>query len=289
MSESQLAEELPSSLAALIAEVEPGDKSTDADATKQTETPPADEPKSDPLVEKASKSGWTDKDAWVAAGKDPDEWVDAKEFIARKPLYDRIHKQERAIRERDERIEAVSKYAANAAKAEREKVLAEIDAEKRQAFESGDYDALKAAERKEREVLAEPQQQAPQSAEPKPVEAPPEVKDFAKRNEHWFEKDKDMTDFAVAKVEGYVRGEGMALNDALKKADEDVRRVFSHKFANPNKDKPSAVAPNNRETRSRSISPSDLNAEQRTVWASLKKVMPFDEFVAGLRAQGELK
>lgn len=287
MSTDQITEELPADLASLIAESEAGKKSDETSDLKPADVANVDEPKVDPLVEKASKGGWTDKETWIAAGKDPDEWVDAKEFVARKPLYDKIHAQSRAIRERDQRIDAVTNYAARAAAAEREKVLAEIAEEKKQAFESGDYTAFDNAQKREQQVIAQTQQQAQQPAGE--ITMPAEVTDFAKRNELWFDKDQDMTEFAVSKAEKYVKQEGIPFTEALVKAEADVKRAFAHKFVNPNKEKPAAVAANNRETRGKSVTHADLNGEQRAVWSSLKKVMTFDEFVAGLRAQGELK
>ena len=242
----------------------------------------AQTPEQDPLVEKAKSSGWTDKESWVAAGKDPDQWVDKDEFIRRQPLFEKINKLTKAIKERDKRIDQVSQYAARAAENERNRVLAEIEAKRKEAFESQDYEAFSKAD----EELAKARQDQP--AEVTEPDIPEPIREFAERNARWFEKDQDMTEFAVERTGAY-RKRGMDIDEALRKAEADVRKFFPEKFENPNKQKPAAVVAPNRESRPRAHGYNDLNAEQRAVFATLKNHMTLDEYVKGLKEQGELK
>lgn len=277
----QITEELPAALAALIDEA-PADTAPAELATQQKEP---EAPSVDPVTEKATKGGWTDKEAWTAAGKDPDEWIDAKEFVSRKPLYDKIHAQAKALKDREEKIEAVSKYAAKAAELGYKKAVAELQAQKREAIQQGDVEAVEAVEKQIEEVTQEFKQPAPATDAPA---IPKEVTDFAESNKTWFEKDRAMTVFMVETTREYTAA-GKSLSEALKLAEADVKKEFAHKFTNPNKEKPAAVAANNRETRSKSVGYGDLSSEQRQVWSALKKSMSFDEFVKGLQEQGELK
>jgi hypothetical protein len=243
----------------------------------------------DPLVAKAQKDGWTDKDAWVEAGKDPDQWVDAKEFISRKPLYDRNRELKRELKAERERTEKVAKFASKAAETARKQVLAELESERLKAVEIGDTEGFLEAEKRIKEAEKEYPVAPEQDEEPPEAQIPAPVKDFADRNAKWFEKDKPMTIFMVESTKEYTAA-GKPLDEAIKLAEADVKREFAHKFLNPNKDKPSAVGSSNKEERPNTVTHAQLSAEQRQIWSAIKKTgMTFDEFVTDLKAQGEFK
>lgn len=267
----QLAD-LPDTLAEFAEPVDPPKvETTDAPALKEPEAAPAD-----PLVEKARASGWRPKEEFDG---DPDQWVDAGEFVRRKPLFDQLHQLKKELKSKAEQIEQVSAYAAKAAERARAQALAEVEAAKKQAFEAGDYQAFAEAQQQEQQIHRQAQQPQPQEVKP-----PPELVAFSERNARWFEKDQDMTDFAVAKAEQYVRGQGLSLPDALQKVEADVKRAFAHKFVNPNKDKPAAVVAENGDKRSAGkLTYNDLSKDERAVWNSLKNHMTFDEFIKDLR------
>jgi hypothetical protein len=243
----------------------------------------------DPLVAKAQKDGWTDKDAWVEAGKDPDQWVDAKEFISRKPLYDRNRELKRELKAERERTEKVAKYAARAAETARKQVFAELESEKYRAVEIGDVDGVKEVEQRIKEAEKEYPLQPAEEPDANAEEIPAFVKEFADRNSKWFEKNEDMTDLMFKKVEKH-SASGKPLDEAIRLAEADVKRAFAHLFLNPNKDKPSAVGSSNKEERPNTVTHAQLSAEQRQIWSAIKKTgMTFDEFVTDLKAQGEFK
>jgi hypothetical protein len=241
-----------------------------------------DNPAVDPVIEKAVKAGWTDKDAWIEAGKDPEEWVDAAEFERRKPLFNRLHKLERAMKDKDAKLEAVSRHAAQVAELTRKRVLEELEAKRTAAVEVGDVDAFKEADSELRKVEQE-----------KPVvvadEIPEEVRDFAERNSKWFEKDEDMTDYALIRAQKY-GAQGKSRAEFLPLVEADVRRAFAHKFTNPNKEKPAAVSASSGERRPKGHTYADLNDGQKAVWASLKNSgMKLETYIQELKDLGELK
>ena len=265
-------ETIPESLAAL-AEI-------NAPQEAPVDTPkPAEEAKpveADPLVEKAKASGWRPKDEFEG---DPDQWVDAGEFVRRKPLFDQLHELKKQNKRLEENSKQLAEFAANASKRAREQAIAEIEAQKKQAFEAGDYQAFAEADKQQKQI-----EQAQQPVQPQTPEIPPEVQDFAKRNERWFEKDADMTEFAIDRAR-YYRERGIDFGGALQKAEQDVRRFYADKFVNPNKDKPAAVVSENGDKRSAGkLTYNDLSREERSVWQSLKNHMTFDEFIKDLRA-----
>ncbi len=279
--QGELADTLPNAL------LEYADTPADVDPPEGKTADPIVE--ADPLVTKAQKDGWTDKDAWVEAGKDPDQWVDAKEFVSRKPLYDRNRELKRELKAERERTEKVAQYAAKAGETARRQVLAELEAERLKAVEVGDTDGFLDVEKRIKE--AEKEYPLPPTEERASVaeEIPAPVKDFADRNAKWFEKDKPMTVFMVESTKEYTAA-GKSLDEALKLAEADVKREFSHKFINPNKERPGAVGSSNKEARPNTVTHADLSPEQKQVWSVLKKTgMSIDGFVAGLKEQGEFK
>jgi hypothetical protein len=97
-----------------------------------------------------------------------------------------------------------------------------------------------------------------------------------------------MTVFVVEQTKEYSE-QGLSLQEALQKAEADVKREFAHRFTNPNKERAGAVGSNNPEVRAKTHTYADLNQEQRDVWSVLKKSMTFEEYVEGLKQQGDLK
>lgn len=259
--------ELPAALTEFVPEPE-----------KQEEAAKVEEkaPEVDPLIEKARASGWRPQDEYEG---DPDAWVDAGEFVRRKPLFDQIHQLKKEVQNSKKQVEQVSSYAAKAAEKARAELLAELEAKKEEAFQAGDYRAFAEADKAHKQAEAEPAVQA----EPEAPAIPPDLQSFVERNQTWFDKDRAMTVFAIDMTQEYLNN-GTPYADALKKVESDVRREFAHKFVNPNKEKAPAVVAEGGEKRAEGkISYNDLSREERSVWASLKNHMTFEEFAKTLR------
>lgn len=108
-----------------------------------------EKPKLSPTKEKALTKGWMTQEDWVAAGKDPDEWVDAKSYIDRGEMMDRIKKQNTAIDRYKGELEtaqaalkALGDHNRKIAKIERDKVVAELKREKAKAIRDDDAEAI---------------------------------------------------------------------------------------------------------------------------------------------------
>lgn len=271
--------EIPESLQEFVEQ--PEEKAVEAPVEKAE--PESVEVKADPLVEKARQGGWRPKEEWEG---DPDQWVDAKEFVSRKPLFDKIHSLNKALKDRDDKLKTVSEYATKAFEKGQEAAIKELEEKRRAAVESGDIEAFESADKELQEVRKE-QADAPKV---EPEEIPDDIKDFAKRNEKWFEKDEEMTDYALMRARKYAE-QGKPRSEYLPMVDADVRRVFPAKFENPNKQKPAAVAASGGEPKVKSYSYADLSYGQRKIWNSMKKVpgYTFENYVTDLKAQGDLK
>lgn len=270
--------DIPDSLAQIIDDTK--DLVVD-DKPKADEPKPAkleEEAKPDPLTEKARSSGWRPKEEFEG---DPDEWVDAGEFVRRKPLFDQIHSLKKQAKDSEQKQKALTEFAAKASERGRQEALAQIEQEKQTAFEAGNYTEFNAAVKREQEINA--QHQAPAQVDEPAI--PQEVADFSKRNERWFEKDEAMTVYALSQARKYIEGKGMTRPEALKLVEADVKREFAHKFVNPNKEKAAAVVAENGDKRAAGkLTYNDLSREERSVWKSLQSHMSFDEFIKDLRS-----
>jgi hypothetical protein len=204
----------------------------------------------------ARKQGWRPRDEF--SGGD-DDWVDAKTFVERgntnpRILQSRVEKLDRALQEKDrklqemqetydKRLQNVSKMTEYALQQQRKNLESQFAAVKRQAVQVGDeelYDKVEQQEQQTRQQWAkedEARQQdrdEPKKRDDQPT-SPPEVEAWKARNT-WFEKDRTLTDEAVA-YESYLAQArpGMTVEERLEATREHVVRQFPQKFGKKEK------------------------------------------------------
>ncbi len=224
----------------------------------------------------AREKGWRPKEEFEGNAA---EWVDHEEFHRRTPLFDKISKQNKTLKDLNAKIIALVEHNQNLEKRTREKVLAELKQQRKEAVQYGDTEAFDEVEKRIEEVQAEELSlkiDDEPAAPAEPVqEIPQPIKDFAERNDSWFEKDKEMTDYAVYKVQS-LTNQGIAINDALEQAEAAVKATFAAKLApaasrtNPNKSRPSPVLSGSTESRPKGKQFSDLTSDQKQVWYAMK-------------------
>jgi hypothetical protein len=237
------------------------------------------------LEKDARAKGWRPKDEWQG---DDDAWVDFNEFNRRTELFEKINGQHKTIKSLNKKLDALVKHNQSLETTTRDKIIAELESKRKEAVKYGDTEAFDEVEQelqKAKETKSVFDEQEHDSdvdtnlkQDDKGVEIPKPIKDFAERNTTWFEKDQEMTDFAVFKVQQFTN-KGLPLSEALEKAEQEVKSAYSHKFKNPNKDKPSVVMSGAKEARPEKAGISSLTPEQKQVWHSLKGVMTPDEFM----------
>jgi len=199
----------------------------------------------------ARKQGWRPREEFSGDG---DDWVDAKTFVERgntnpRILQSRVEKLDRALQDKDrklqemqetydKRLQNVSKMTEYALQQQRKNLESQFSAVKRQAVQVGDeelYDKVEQQEQQTRQQWArEDEQRRKDSDEPKKQadkpDEPAEVGDWKARNP-WFEKDRTMTDEAVA-YESYLAQArpGMSLQERLEATREHIVKEFPQKF-----------------------------------------------------------
>lgn len=177
----------------------------------------------------AMKLGWRPQAEWQ--GEEGD-WVDSEAFLTKtKDMNKSMSKDLRDLRKQMDRIgQATASMTQQAVEAERAKWQEKWD----EAFDTGNRDDLKRAE-KELAKLDQPKAQQPTR----------EVEDFASRNSGWFQKDEEATDYAFVRA-SYWQNKGVTdPGEQLEKVEADVKKRFPEHFEakSTRKDPPALATP----------------------------------------------
>jgi hypothetical protein len=226
------------------------------DAPAQAEAPEARDYEAD-----ARKQGWKPKDEFDGPA---DKWRPADEFVKRgnedprilrtrvdklDKLYSGVKAQWQADlsakeKEFNERVERLNRVSELALKRQRDTYEAQIATAKRQAVQEGDAERYDQLEQHERAVQAEWRKEDEAVAEqPKPKSDPreaapkllPETETWVSKNASWFNKDRTLTDEAIA-YENYLAQSqpGLSVAERLEKTREHVVTTFPNKFGRKN-------------------------------------------------------
>lgn len=102
-----------------------------------------------PAEQKARSQGWVSEDEWVEAGKDADDWVDAKQFVFRGELMSRIQQQSKQLHESNGKIDQLNKALkkmgeinSKIAEEQYQKAIKTLKKQKAAAMGDEDHDAV---------------------------------------------------------------------------------------------------------------------------------------------------
>jgi len=187
-------------------------------------------------IERASRMGWTDKDAYTGPAE---RWVDAKTFIKRGEeimpiLKDRLRKQDDDLKGMRAELRQVVQNQGQYERDTRERIQGEFDQRKRAAVEAADTEAYDSVHKEEQTWQTRP---PPAAAQPAAPEGNAILKSWQAENS-WFDKDEELTEFAndTAGVIGRRYPHLLGTAELLNKVAERTRKVFPEKFTNPNRE-----------------------------------------------------
>lgn len=232
------------------------------------------------LEQRALEMGWRPKEEFDG----PEElFVDAKEFIGRKPLYDRIAEGSKEIKKMREAISALQEHHAKVEEATRKQIIAELKAQKKEALEEGNADLVveiddQIAQQRAKEI-AEAQKPVQQSQELHPA-----FINWARDNK-WYENDMELRIEADALGFAYKqRNPGAGADDVLKEVGTKIRKLYPEKFANPRRQQESKVdgASSAKTSKKETF---ELTEDERKVMNTLvrAKVFTEDEYIAEVK------
>jgi len=196
------------------------------------------EVKVDPYVEKATEMGWRPQEEWEGA---PEDFIDAKEYVRRKPLFEKIEHQSKKIKQVEQALQALKTHHDRVKETEYNRAMKQLTDAKRQALRDGETDQALMLEDKIDEIK---EQKAEYDQSMQQVNVPTEKVNPAfiewQQENTWYQKDRAMTAFAD-KLGVELHAEGYSPDEVLRRVSREVKDEFKHKFTNPKRDGPSAV------------------------------------------------
>lgn len=186
------------------------------------------------IEKQALEMGWRPKTEFSG---DEDSFIDAKEFVNRKPLFDKIDSQGRALKSVTKALEEFKQHYGKMEEAAYNRALVALKAERKQAFSEGDGDKFETVDAQIKEV--EKQAAALKVAQTQPAvqeEAiSPEFQNWKARNP-WYESVGYMTSFANDFGTQFAKSHpSIPPLEVLKEVEKAIRKEFPQKFTNPNK------------------------------------------------------
>lgn len=187
--------------------------------------------------QKALEMGWRPKEEFEGNEED---FIDATEFVRRKPLFEKIDNVGKELRETRKALKALQVHHEKVKEAEYQHALKALREEKKAALEAGDADALieiddKIADAKAQEVLDRNRAVA-QAAAPHP-----NFVQWAQRNQ-WYKNNAELTVVADQVGTAYAASNpDLSPDDVLKYVEQRIKKLYPEQFSNPNKSRPSAV------------------------------------------------
>lgn len=195
------------------------------------------EVKPDPITERALEMGWRPETEWEGQ---PEDFIEAKEFVRRKPLFEKIEHQSKELKQLRQAFESFKVHHTKVKEGEYQRALKQLKDARRQAMSEGETDRALALEDKideiqeqktefDQQVQAQPQDTAPR----------PEFVRWSQENS-WYNKDKAMTSFAD-RLGVELAQQGVHPEEVLREVTKEVKKEFAHKFTNPRREGGSAV------------------------------------------------
>lgn len=242
-------------------------------------TPEQEQPEVSPIELRAKELGWRPKEEF--SGED-DNFVDAKEFVQRQPLFEKIEHQSRELKNMKKSLNALQGHYTKVQEVEYQRALAALQASKAEAINEADgqravqIDAQIDKAKNEFQRIKQAEQAAPDND-------PAEFVSWKEKNT-WYEKDESMR--LLADAYGLkLSKEGLSPPEVLKAVAKKVKDEFPHKFVNPNKANAPDVGVSGGSGRSSSNERFELSDMERSIMNTLVRdgTMTKDQYIADLK------
>ena len=242
-----------------------------------------------PIEEKAIQMGWRPKEQFEG---DEEEFIDAKEFVRRQPLFDRIESQNKQLKNVTKALEALKVHYTRVEEAAVQKAINQLKAQRKSALADGDGDSFELIDdeiKKAEQQLSQIEQVKNQPIVEITV-VHPEWQSFQSRNP-WYNTTGYMRKFAD-EVGADLAARGVPPVEVLKQVEQAVRKEFPNKFVNPNKEHAPTVEQSRGSSKQTSKeSDSFMNEQERKVMNDLVRsgLLTKEKYIADLKAVKGLK
>lgn len=272
---------------------------TEVDKVKAGEQEPKQEASSSVVSEKeiqekveskAREGGWRPLDEWDG---DPADWRDARAFLDRGELLNKISTTNRENKELRKAFKLLQEHNLKASQAAYEKALSDLKAKRVEAMRDNEpekaiaieeqIDAVKDSIAEVKATVAREQATTQEAEQINPVFA-----GWVEKNS-WYGQDTELREFADDTGRAYAKANpGKAPEDVLKYVSERVRKAYPEKFTNPNRERGGGVeAPRRSGSGSSKVADYEMTAEEEKVFKTLHaqdpKFWTKEKYVADLK------
>ncbi len=246
-----------------------------ADGQEQQTTEPS-------IEDQAREMGWRPKEEFEGDGR---QWVDAKEFVGRKPLFDKIHDQGRKLNELEKTLKATAQHVTKVGEIAYKRAVSELKNERKEAIESADVQRVQEIDN-ELKDLKDTVTKTEEDDGP-----PAEYKEWVGKNQ-WFETDSELYGFACSTFEALQkRNPNEPLGKTLKAVEAATKRAYPEKFGTTHVQQHNSVEGGTRPSNTKTgPGYADLNKDQKRVCDTFVRqgVMTRDAYVKSLVEIGEI-
>lgn len=236
---------------------------------------------SNPIETRARELGWRPKEEFSG---DEDNFVDAKEFVQRQPLFEKIEHQSRELKNVKKSLDALKGHYTQVREVEYQRALAALQASKAEAINEADGNRAVAIDAQIDKAKSEFQRIRQADVADAPENDPTEFVSWKAQNA-WYEKDESMRMLADSYGSKLAR-EGMTPPEVLKAVAKKVKAEFPHKFVNPNKANAPDVGVSDNSGRSSSNERFELSDMERNIMNTLVRdgTMTKEQYIKDLKA-----
>lgn len=190
------------------------------------------------IEQRAIEMGWRPKEDFDG---DEEDFIDATEFVRRKPLFDKIEHQSKELKEVKKILRNLQDHHTKVKEVEFKRALDYLKSQKKEAMEEGDTDRVIEIDEQLVDMKAARKAAELQEQEPKKVEPHPDFVAWVDTNK-WYAQDTKLRSFAdKLGVEYAEENPEVPPAEVLKYVTKKVKLAFPEKFQNPNRSKPAAV------------------------------------------------
>lgn len=182
---------------------------------------------------KAMDMGWRPQEEWEG---EPEDFIEAGEFVRRKPLFDKIEAATKEAKNTRKTLEAFSQHYKKVRETEYARAISDLKAQAKEARTEGEHGL--AEEITERRELVEQERDSfleeQEALEVKEPEINPAFERWLDRNT-WYKDQAHMRLYA----DNYgtkLHSQGMDRDKVLIEVEKAVKKEFPTKFRNPNRD-----------------------------------------------------
>lgn len=246
------------------------------------------------IEKKALDQGWNPD--WEGS---KEEFIDAAEFVRRKPLFDKIESQkkfyDRKLRDVETTLTQLAQHHTKVKEVEYQRALKDLRTAKREALKEGNTSAVLVFEDKMDELTETHKQEVQQiqAEQVKPQTGPTEDFQHWVKTNSWYITNEEMHDFADGVALAYVnrakvKGTQLSESEIFEYVLDKVKRSYPDKFENPNRERPSSVVNGDRQSKNSPKTLPKLPIEYEDIARNFEKngVMKREEYIKQLSEMG---